>query len=411
MKLATVLALLCAATRLATAATASTAATGDFPGDVRLSLPKVIYAAPGLETNLYFDNAVLVINPLNYVFDVTCKQGYQFDDRWTYTPAAGDGGDYPTTLEVRDQSNAVIARARSTIRVAATQPHHPKRAAVTLLAIGDSHLQKDVYADHLLQLSKADDTFALTLVGCRGRGNKPPSDELRHEGYNGWTAEAFVTRDRPKPRTGNYVPAETGSPFLYTDDGSGGTPRLDFRKYCAQFNDGKPVDFVTIQLGGNDIWRATDDDIDATIDTIFGYYDQLIRMVHDYAPAAKIGIISLDTLTRSQHGFRNYRADRKQTRWQYRRLQQRMVEREIERFGGREAEKIYLVPVHLNIDTVHAFPMVTLPTNARMPEPEQRVNDGAHLSPEGYRQFGDAIYAWMKTCPLDQPETGKGESR
>ena len=72
----------------------------------------MIYAAPGLETNLYFDNAVLVINPLNYVFDVTCKQGYQFDDRWTYTPAAGDEGDYPITLEVRDQSNAVIARSR-----------------------------------------------------------------------------------------------------------------------------------------------------------------------------------------------------------------------------------------------------------------------------------------------------------
>ena len=27
-----------------------------------------------------------------------------------------------------------------------------------------------------------------------------------------------------------------------------------------------------------------------------------------------------------------------------------------------------------------------------------RVNDGAHMSPEGYLQFGDPIYGWLKVC-------------
>ncbi len=364
----------------------------DFPGQVRLVLPKVIYAVPGIETNIYFDNVVLVVNPANYIFDVSCDLGFQYDDRWTYTPQAEEVGDHPIKIEVRNEANAVIARARSTVRVA--RPQAGADRTFTFLAIGDSHLQKDVYVQHLLDLSKADAHLKVTLIGSRGKGNKPPSDDLRHEGYNGWTAEAFATRVRPKPRTGNYVPAETGSPFIYVD--RNGQARLDFEQYSKEFNQGRPIDFVIIQLGGNDIWNATDENIDVIIDKVFGYYDQLIKMIHDYSKETKIGVIMLDPLSRSQHGYRNYRGERKQTRWQYRRDQHRMVERQIEKYGGREEENIYLVPVHLNLDCVHGFPMQTYPRNARMPVEEQRVSDGAHLSPEGYRQFGDSIYAWLK---------------
>jgi len=100
---------------------------------------------------------------------------------------------------------------------------------------------------------------------------------------------------------------------------------------------------------------------------------------------------------RSQHGFRNYRDSRKQTRWQYRRNQHRMVERLIARYGDQEESNVYLIPVNVNLDCVHGFPMRSNPSNARMPAQEKRVYDGAHLSPEGYRQYGDTIYGWIKT--------------
>lgn len=365
---------------------------GDFPGRVRLVLPEFIYALPGLETNIYFDNIVLVVNPANYVFDVTCNKGYQYDDRWTYVPEPGDVGDHPIVIEVRDETNAVIARARSTIRVA--RPRAGGGRAISLLAIGDSHLQRDVYLDHVMELSKADPHVDLKLVGSRGRGNKPPSDDLHHEGYNGWTAEAFATRVRDKSRTGYYVPAETTSPFIYVD--RDGKARLDFELYCKELNGGRPVDFVLIQLGGNDIWRGNNENIDGLINKVFGFYDQLVKMIHDYSKETKIGIVILDPLSRSQHGYRNYRGEGKQTRWQYRRNQHRMVEREIEKYSGREAENVYLIPVQLNLDCVNGFPMKSYPRNARMPTEELRVYDGAHLTPEGYRQFGDPIYAWLK---------------
>ena len=369
----------------------------DISGSVRLVLPKKIYAVQGVQSNVYFDNVVLVINPDNFIFDVTCDVGFQYDDCWTCTPVAEEIGDHPIMIEVRDQSNAVIARSRSVVRVAPADSGGDRQA--TFLAMGDSHLQRDHYMQHLLDLSKEDTNLNLLLVGSRGRGNGPPSDDLKHEGYNGWTAEAFATLSGPLSRSGVYKRPETGSPFMYTNES--GESRLDFKRYCADLNQDQPVDFVIIQVGGNDIWRATDEDIDTYIDNVFSYYDALVDMIQAYSKRIKIGIIMLDPLARAQHGYRNYRGNRKQTRWQYRRNQHRMVERQIETYGDREAENIFLVPVTVNLDCVHGFPVRTYPLNARMPIKEQRVYDGSHMSPEGYAQFGDSIYAWLKVCLTD----------
>lgn len=84
----------------------------EFPGVVRLLLPEAIYAAPGVEMNVYFDNVVAVPRPGNYIFDVTCPKGTQQSERWTYTPEPGDVGRYPFALDVLDSANSVVARGR-----------------------------------------------------------------------------------------------------------------------------------------------------------------------------------------------------------------------------------------------------------------------------------------------------------
>ncbi len=70
-----------------------------------------------LETNLYSENAVLVLNPANYAFDVICAKGRQQVDRGTLTPLVADAGVHDLTLEVRDQSHTVVARGKTRLRL------------------------------------------------------------------------------------------------------------------------------------------------------------------------------------------------------------------------------------------------------------------------------------------------------
>ena len=79
-------------------------------GEVRLVLPGVVYGVVGIEMNVYFDNVVLVMNPDDYAFRVTCgngRQGIQQSDRWTFVPQDGDIGDVPFELEVRDEDTKI----------------------------------------------------------------------------------------------------------------------------------------------------------------------------------------------------------------------------------------------------------------------------------------------------------------
>lgn len=364
-----------------------------FAGPVRLSLPPIIYAVPGIETNVYFDNVVLVVNPTNYIFDVKCEKGFLLDERWTFTPEEDDSGDFPFILEVRDASYQIIARGASTVRVARSTAGSGLER--TILMAGASLTEASIYPAHFLNLSRAAGNPRIRMVGSRGPGNLPASGDVRHEGYSGWTAEAFVVLSGPLSRTGLFKRPETGSPFVYLD--SEGEPVLDFARYCREFNEGQGPDFLTLFLGPNDVFTATDGTIDARIDRMFGFYDQLIQAVHRHRFNTRIGIVLPITPAAEQYGFRNYRGPGRQTYWQYRRNLHRLIERLLEIYGGREQQHVYLIPVYSNIDTVHGYPRHTVRRNAQTAEMVSRTYNGTHPSPEGYRQIGDSIFCWFKS--------------
>jgi len=370
-----------------------------FPGKVRLVLPRVIYAVANVETNIYFDNVVLAPNSADYVFDVKCEKGSILADRWTYKPAADEVGSFPLTLEVRDAANAVIARSQSMLRVA------PATAGAgvptTLLVVGDSLTEASIYTQHLLELAASANGPALQLIGSRGPDNSPAHGPNRHEGYSGWSAQAFVTFNGPLARTGQFKGRETGSPFVYME---GDKLRLDFAKYCAQFNQGKTPDFVTFALGTNDIFYGTDENIDKLIDKILGYFDNLVSMVHDFDRSTKIGVLLVIPPSTSQDGFQHYRGPQRQTRWQYRRDQHRLIEHMIERYGSREQDNIFLIPTYMDLDAAHNFVTRPSPWNAENPDESARVIDGIHPAAAGYRQMGDMIYCWMKASLAEKSE-------
>lgn len=359
---------------------------------VRLLLPPVIYAVPRIEANLYFDNVVLVLNLDNYTFDVICDKGIQLAERWTFTPNGQDVGEYPIEVVVRDETNAVVARGRSTVRVVPLE--QKVDGLTTLLLVGASLTEYSIYPQQLLDLDKKDGFMLLKLIGSRGPNDAPPTGELRHEGYSGWTAEAFVTFHGPLSRSGYYKRPETGSPFVY--ETSPGQQQFDFARYCKEFNGGKAPDAITIHLGPNDVFTATDETIESRVDKMLGFYDTLIKEFHKVSADTRIGVVLTMPPSRSQDGFRNYTGAGRQTRWQYRRNHHRALERLVQRYSGREGEHIYLIPAYVNFDAEHHYPTRTAPANARTSEEVVRVYNGTHPSPEGYQQIADSIYCWLK---------------
>lgn len=364
---------------------------------VRLLLPPILYAVAGMETNVYYDNVVLVLDLDDYVFEIACRKGLQMDERWTFTPGPQDAGDYPFELIVRNESNSVVARARSILRVVPADRVVPE--PVTLLLVGASLTEYSIYPQHLLDLDAADSAMELKLIGSRGGKDGITPGPLRHEGYSGWTAEAFCTLSGPLSRQGVFKRPDTGSPFIYVET-EGGPPRLDFARYCAEFNGGRGPDVITIHLIVNDVFRENDDTIDDRIDRMIGYFDTLIAEFHRVRADTRIGLILTEPSSRSQDGFRNYNRDGvRQTRWQVRRNMHRAWERLIERYGAGQAG-VTLVPSYVNFDTTRGFPVYTAPAHVRSSEKRTRVNNGVHPNEEGYRQYADSIYLWLKaTAP------------
>lgn len=370
-------------------------------GPVRLILPPVVNATPGIECNIYFDNIILTLDRDDYAFEVVCEQGMQLSERWTFTPAEKDIGEYPVMIRVFDSSNALIASGGSVLRVVPDAFMSGRRA--TLLIVGASFTEYSVYPRHVLDLSRRGGAHGLRLIGSRGAGNMPPTNDLRHEGYSGWTAQAFATSVGPVSRSGYHHRPGTGSPFVYARPD--GTSYLDFAAYCREFNEGAGPDMVTIQVGTNDVFSATDETIDRVIDEMFGHYEALIDSIHEARRDTHVGVVMVTPPSASQDGFRNYRGASKQTRWQLRRNQHRLMERMVERFAGREGGYVHLLPSYLNLDCDVNFPTWTAARHARSKETLTRVNNGTHPSESGYQQIGDGLYAWV-CARLDKPPPG-----
>jgi len=366
----------------------------EFAGPVRLILPPAIYATPGIETNLYFENVVLTLTPEAYFFDVTCPKGTLLAKRWTFTPAPEEAGSYPLLLEVRDSDNRIVARARSIVRVASDEGG--AGMVVRLLTVGDSLTQPALYQRHIYDLFSTNGKTRLELIGTRGPDNLPAAGEIRHEGIGGWTAQAFATIYGPNSWNGYPKGEGTGSPFIFLD--AQGEPRLDFARYCREFANGTPPDFVTFGLGTNDVWRATDKDIDVVVDEVLRHFDTLVATVHDVRSDVRVGILLPPPPSPSQDAFRGYKGGQKQTGWQYRRNHHRLVERLIQHFGNQDKDNVGVVPVYSGFDIRHNYKQRRFPVHSRNSTEVVQVIDPVHPELSGHQQIGDVIFSWMKVC-------------
>lgn len=357
---------------------------------LRPLLPEIIHAVPGVETNVYFDNIILSPHSRGLLWDVDCDLGVQQEERWTAVPTAEQVGDHPLKIRIVTPEVETVLEMTAIVRV--LDPQAGANREITLLCVGASGTAASAYTARLLALFAQDEAADLRLIGEAGPGGDTGN---RHEGYGGWTCRTFaenwlegkdyVERDK--------IMRRARSPFVFAVDGQ---PRLDFQRYLDRNNGGQPPDFITVLLGGNDLFTATDADLEERLDAMFKCLDLLLAAFRAAAPEAQIAIVPMTPPAASQDAFgANYGTS--QTRWQYRRNQHRNIEREYETYGGREAEDLFILPAYVALDTVYGYPTTSAPANAHSETVIARMSNGLHPSPGGYYQMGDAFYCWLKS--------------
>ncbi|QDT22518.1 SGNH/GDSL hydrolase family protein [Gimesia chilikensis] len=349
----------------------SPAAAAEKTQSLQLTLPPMFYAVPGVEMSIYFDNIVLTETPKKYRFEVDCEIGTVDQNRWTVTPTDSNVGQYSLSVKVTDADGANLGTANTVLQVSKPDAG-ASRDTCRLLIIGDSLTNATTYSNEIARLLSTPDNPKWQMLGT----HKPKSAAagVAHEGYGGWTWQRFVSQYEPKPDRTNR---KRSSPFVYL--GKDGKPGLDLPRYFKEeCNDQKP-DYVIIMLGINDCFSAKQDAIDEKIDGMFTQADILIKALQTAAPQAEVGIcLTTPGNSRQEAFYANYK-DR-YSRWGGKKIQHRLVQRQIEKFKGRENENLFIIPTELNLDIVDGYP----------------VNNGVHPNKVGYQQIGASIYAWLK---------------
>lgn len=355
------------------------ALTKDQHTKLRLTLPNSIYAVPGKEISVYFDNIVLTQAPEDYKFDVDCDIGQVEQRRWTVTPKSGDEGTHAMTVTVHDGSGRSLAQASTEINVAPSQSNSDQH--LRILLVGDSLTHATAYPNELARLLSLPGNPDWTMLGT----HQPSSaaDGVRHEGYGGWTWQRFVSKYEPAP-DGTHRKRSSPFVFLNTDK----KPQLDVSRYFEESTQNERPDVVLFLLGINDCFGANPDDpaaIDARIDVMLSHAETLLTEFRKAAPQTDLAICVTTPPNAREAGFEaNYKG--RYHRWGWKRIQHRLVERLQKHFApphrqsDHDGGMTYVVPTHLNLDPVDGYP----------------DNNGVHPNALGYRQIGTSLYCWLK---------------
>ena len=382
------------------ACTGKTITTCPLKEDVKLVLPEKIYAVPGVETNVYFENVVRVINPENYVFEARAPKGRWDDKRWRFTPTDKDTGTFDLTINVIGNQGLLASKK---VTVVVSPRHAGKGKEVSILVIGDSLTNATVYPRQILTLTQKPGNPKLKMIGRHaGSGQIVKKGGVAHEGYGGWTWARFSQQWKKDADFAKLTKRRdilyARSPFIVEKNGK---LVYDLPGYFKKYNGGKAPDFVTFQLGVNDIFSATDANVEKRIGEIFKHMDKLLSEMRKAAPNAVFGVGLPTAGALTQDGFgKNYAS--RHSRWQYKKNQHRLVEAMLEKFAKSNPYNVQIVPVYLNLDCENNFPIVNDPVNQGNRRRIPRLNNGVHPAPDGYRQIGDTFYCWLKAVLADQ---------
>ena len=332
---------------------------------ITINLPTTLYALVGEELNVYFDN-IIEGRDIDYDFDVTCSIGAQYQNFYRLT--ASEVGSYDFKIDVY-KDRRLVSSKETTIKVSSKSAG--SGVNLSILKIGDSTTDN---GKGVIKLNEnfSTDVMDITCIGTRGT-----SPNL-HEGRSGWTATRYTTEDNA---------------FLNPT-----TRQFDFDYYLTSNSFNVP-DVVFINLGINDMFHASDDfEAAITVENTLAKYQEMIDSIKSVSEAPKVALGVTIPPNYSQDPFGKSYANN-QTRNRYKRNNTLWVKSLIENFDNRINEGIYLVHIHVNLDTRYNMGLEEIQVNARNTTTYMSPigNGGVHPVESGYWQIADVEWYFLKS--------------
>lgn len=342
--------------------------------DLFLHLPPHIYLVTGEPFELFFRHTILSNHPGDYVFTLSTPLGGQSSaEKWIITPLNKQVGIYPLVLVVRTPEGVVLDSASTMVRVS-PRGNPGQFKPRKLLLLGHSFFDQGYLPFYLREMLVQNPNPTVTFHGKRqgwmGNG-------IRFEAIGGASWQYYASLPQ--------------SPLYYNGV-------LNLRQYLDEVvGPGENPDWIIIHLDINDYCAVGNLDdsspasIDAYINTQYLLHTKpLIDSLRAVAPGMKIGLTYSPYPSASDEAFALAYGGSSMlaNRFRWRLIVSRLLFKNTEFFAGREAENIYLLPAHLDLDDYNDY-HVADPIH---PHPQPGSLDGA----SGYRRIARTHYAWLR---------------
>lgn len=324
--------------------------------DEELVLPATVPCVVGHEMNCYWENALLYgrINAIQKIdTEYTLFNSERFRDRFIWKPTSVNSTSmkvmlWKKSLKQIDDSKVVTFKAVSPTAGTGTKK---------VLVIGDSKTASGFITNKLKELMTADTSINVELLGTLYNW----TTDNRHEGRAGWSISDYVRSASKGSVTNPFYNAST----------------FDFSNYMTTQSYAS-VDYVIINLSTNDFGRPITDVI-ADLNT-------MISSIKTFNSAIKVIVCLTEGVYRNKMEW-----DTRNT-W-FIELKKLMIAT----YDKREAEKIYVCPLYLNMDLYEDYNLTNVPLSSEdTTKTRLMTSDGIHQNQTGFNKNANTMYYTIK---------------
>ena len=324
--------------------------------NLQITLPPRIYCSPFSKVSIYYENIISGSDINELTFKVTPEPGSSDSIKFTFNIQEKSSREYNITVDVFNRSGKKAASESTVVYYTASE--RVPGDSITVLITGNSLTNAGYFPAQVKSLFVDSLDIPVKFVGTK------QSNGGIHEGYGG--------------KTWKWFSQNIESPFVFNLSESDTT--LSFKHYFEHIVKADP-DFVVVELGINDCFRADTtsiETIDSTINEMFTHVEYYLTKLIDYKSDIQIGICLPPPPNYSNKAFvANYKGKYTQTGWT--KIQRRMVQKHISYFSNHFQSNCFLIPLEINIDTRHGYP----------------VDNAVHPNISGYHQLASSIFNWL----------------